>query len=298
MGFLDMKAEIGDLGWEADGASDSTVMILTCPECATSYFVDDSRIAAAGRTVKCSSCGARWTALPGGAAEAAPSPAAGPAATPLPDAAPATATAPVDELVVEGPPPPIPAVVERRAPAPRREANGKVMVWAISAVVAVLLIGAIIGFRSQVVQMLPASQAAYAGLGMPVSSLVIEKVRADPAFQGGRPVLSVTGQIRNLRDTAATAPALRVSLLDRAGKPVAGKLARPIDAAVPAHAVRHFAISIVDPPSSVHDLEVTFERAAAGSGAKAPAGRIAPAQGPQPAEATPLPPGSPDALPR
>ena len=62
-----MKAEIGDLGWEAVGASDSSVMILTCPECATSYFVDDSRIAAAGRTVKCSNCGARWTALPEGA---------------------------------------------------------------------------------------------------------------------------------------------------------------------------------------------------------------------------------------
>ena len=36
-----MGTEIGDLGWEASGASDLTVMILTCPECATSYFVDD-----------------------------------------------------------------------------------------------------------------------------------------------------------------------------------------------------------------------------------------------------------------
>src|SRR5437588_11004250 len=77
MGFLDMKAEIGDLGWEAVGASDSSVMILTCPECATSYFVDDSRISPAGRTVKCSSCGARWTALPEGG-EAAPTPLSAP----------------------------------------------------------------------------------------------------------------------------------------------------------------------------------------------------------------------------
>src|SRR3954452_2285504 len=86
MGFLDMKAEIGDLGWEADGASDSTVMILTCPECATSYFVDDSRISSAGRTVKCSNCGARWTALPQGAEPVAPVAAqpAPPPAAPLP----------------------------------------------------------------------------------------------------------------------------------------------------------------------------------------------------------------------
>ena len=34
-------------------------MILTCPDCATSYFVDDSKIPADGRLVKCASCGAR-----------------------------------------------------------------------------------------------------------------------------------------------------------------------------------------------------------------------------------------------
>jgi hypothetical protein len=49
--------------------------------------------------------------------------------------------------------------------------------------------------------------------------------------------------------------------LDRLGRPVAVKIAHPIDAAVPAHAVRHFAISIVDPPASTHDLEVSFEPA-------------------------------------
>ena len=296
MGFLDMKAEIGDLGWEADGASDSTVMILTCPECATSYFVDDSRIAAAGRTVKCSNCGARWTALPGGEVEApAPAPAAKPAPAPAPVAA-------VDELVVEGPLTTAPPVSPSQPPKAKREANAKVMVWAASAVLAALLIAGAIAFRAQVVQLLPASQAAYAGLGMPVSALVIEKVHADPAFQGGRPVLAVTGQLRNQRDVAAIAPSLRVSLLDRFGKPVATKLAKPIDAAVPAKAIRHFAISIVDPPASAHDLEVTFDTAKPAPGVKAavphPAGPPPPlGQGPQPVDAKPLPPGSPDALP-
>jgi hypothetical protein len=131
---------------------------------------------------------------------------------------------------------------------------------------------------------------------MPVASLVIEQVRADPAFQGGRAVLSVTGQIRNLRAAPAVAPALRVSLLDRLGKPVATKIARPIDAAVPAHAVRHFAISIVDPPANVHDLEVAFD-AAGKAAAPAAKAQIQPPAEPQPEEARPLPPGSPDALP-
>ncbi len=285
MGFLDMKAEIGDLGWEADGASDSPVMILTCPECATSYFVDDSRIAAAGRTVKCSNCGARWRALPEGAEE--------PAAAPAPRPAPPPAVT-VDELVVEGPGASEATFMSRKPVAPRRETNGKVLIWVSSAVIAAGLIASAIIFRAQVVGMFPASQVAYAGLGMPVSNLAIEKVRADPAFQGGRPVLSVTGQIRNLRDAPANAPPLRVSLLDRFGKPVVTKIAKPITAAVPSHAIRYFSISIVDPPSNVHDLTVSFDSARKG----APPAAVVPVVGiPQPAEAKPLAPGSPDALP-
>ena len=270
-------------------------MILTCPECATSYFVDDSRIAAAGRTVKCSNCGARWTALPQGAEP--PPPAAGQPPKP----APAAAAPAVDELVVDGPPParvaePLPFRPTGSRLQPRRDAGGgKVLVWASSAVAVTVLISAAILFRAQVVQMLPLSQAAYAGLGLPVSSLAIENVRADPAFQGGRPVLAVSGQIRNLRDAPADAPPLKVSLLDRFGRPFAAKVAHPINAAVPGRAIRHFAIAIVDPPAGAHDLKVAFEpvRGPAPSAAATPA---APA-GPQPEDAKPLPPGSPDALP-
>src|ERR1700722_15446348 len=64
MGFLDMRAEIGNLAEDFARASDSLVMILTCPECATGYFVEDEQIRAAGRTVRCAACGARWTATP------------------------------------------------------------------------------------------------------------------------------------------------------------------------------------------------------------------------------------------
>jgi predicted Zn finger-like uncharacterized protein len=277
-------------------------MILTCPECATSYFVDDSRISPAGRVVKCSSCGARWTAVPD---------AAEPAEPPEPVPAPATEPAAADELVVEEPEflesgvePPVETPAEtpfvfRPAPAPARDDGaGKVWVWAISALVVAGLVAAAIVFRTQVVQWLPATGAAYAGLGMPVSGLVIEKVKAEPSFQGGRPVLVVSGQIRNGRDGAAPAPALRVSLLDRAGKPVAAKVAQPLNSQVPGHGVRYFQISMVDPPAGAHDLRVTFARddQAASKAAAAPVSTAAP-DGPAPVDAQPLPPGSPDALP-
>ena len=128
-------------------------MILTCPECATSYFVDDSRISPAGRTVKCSNCGARWTASP----ESAEPPQEEPAP---PEAAPAAEPpAFFDELVVEGPDPapPVPFVAPKFT-APRQDATGKVLVWAGSAAVVAALVAAAVIFRGQVVQLMPASQ--------------------------------------------------------------------------------------------------------------------------------------------
>ncbi|HEY2358473.1 MAG TPA: DUF3426 domain-containing protein [Phenylobacterium sp.] len=208
----------------------------------------------------------------------------------------------VEEAGAEPEPEPVvapPPFMTRMPSSPRRQANGKVLVLAAAAAAIAALVAAAAAFRDQVVQWLPASQAAYAGLGIPVSSLVIENIHIVPAFQGGRPVLAVTGEIRNRRDAIASAPPLRISLLDRAGKPVAAEIAAPIDGQVPARAVRHFAIAIVDPPASVHDLEVTFERSGGRAATQAVPPRAAEAilGAPEPAEARPLPPGSPDALP-
>ena len=279
-------------------------MILTCPECATSYFVDDAKVPAAGRLVKCTSCGARWTAVKDALPAATPPP---PKPAPPPEPEPFVPSV-EDDLVVS----PIEAATTfatARAvrAAPKQEATGKVVIWAVAGVVIVGLIASAIVFRSQVVQLLPASQTAYAGIGLPVNALglVIEGVSAKPVFQGGRPVLAVTGLIRSVHDKPAAAPALRISLLDRAGKPVAVKVATPLDAGVPAHATRHFAIAIVDPPASVHDLEVAFDAPDKGAPhgpaavhASVAAPDAAHAGSPVPVDAQPLPPGSQDALPQ
>ena len=41
-------------------------MILTCPNCETQYFADDSTIGESGRTVKCAACGHSWFVAPPG----------------------------------------------------------------------------------------------------------------------------------------------------------------------------------------------------------------------------------------
>lgn len=278
-------------------------MILTCPECATSYFVDDSRIPEAGRTVKCASCGARWTAKretgdftsaddePASALDSAPEPIAEPAPQAEPDED--------HEIIAVEPDDEFARARARRAAAaavsaprnPGREARGKVMVWAAAASLVVALVAGAIVLRSQVVKFWPKSQAAYAGLGLPVNSvgLVIEGVQATPTFLGGRPVLSVTGDIRNVKGEPVNSPALRVNLLNRAGQPISAKIVRPLDPRVPAGATRHFAIAISDPPSNAHDLEVVFD--AARQTAATPA-----ATAPIPVDAQPLPAGAPEAL--
>lgn len=284
-------------------------MILTCPECGTSYFVDDARIPAAGRVVKCSSCDARWTATP--EAPSAPAPAPPPPKPAPPPTAFEADNGFASDLEIAGPSDAgftqqaRPAA--KAAPKKKKPAGGKVGIWIGAAVAVVALVTAAIVFRGAVVAAFPDAEAAYAGVGLPATGLglSIENVKAQPIFEGGRAALAVSGSIRNRQAKGATSPSLRISLLDRTGKPVAAKVVRPLNAAIPAGAARHFAVTIADPPASVHDLEVAFEGPAAAPApgavrvappAAAPAApKAAPAAPAQ--EAKPLPAGSPDALP-
>jgi predicted Zn finger-like uncharacterized protein len=284
-------------------------MILTCPECATSYFVDDSRIPAGGRSVKCTSCGARWRVTPEPAAEADPEPEPPPApeiadaAEPEPvvevqEAEDVPSPPPVDDLVITGP--------DRRTFAPARRAPPKAaarsgrfkaaLFVGVAAVIALLIAAAIL-LRGEIVRLWPASSAAFAGVGLAVNDtgLVIENLKFEPTFQGGRPVLSVTGAVRNVTQATVEAPPIRFSLLDQAGEPVAAKIARPIEAGVPPGATRYFAVALQDPPSTAVSIDVAFDagaRAATTSAAAAVS-----TEGPAQIEAQALPADAPGALP-
>jgi predicted Zn finger-like uncharacterized protein len=272
-------------------------MILTCPECATSYFVDDGRIPPAGRKVRCSSCGHRWTAGPDGPL-APPDEEGPPTAFPSfdepedegPPADDIEATPVEAEAVAEPEPEEEPAPRPRPARAPPRRApqRSSALVWAGAAALAAALIAGVIVFREQIVRVWPKSSAAYAGLGLSVggAGLVLQQVHVEPAFLAGRPVLAVSGAIRNLRDQPVKAPPVRLTLFDRSGQPVAAKIARPVDATIPPRAERRFAITMLDPPATARDLEVRFETAA---DAHPPVHAAVGAPSPAPAEATPAP---------
>jgi predicted Zn finger-like uncharacterized protein len=281
-------------------------MILTCPECATAYFVDETKIPPEGRMVKCASCAHRWTAFPEPAEpepEVEPEPAAV-AESIEPEVMDVEATDAAD----------LPKVFRAKAADSRkvREAATAGVVWAGMAAALVVLVAIAAVFRLNVVSLWPKTAAAYAWVGLPVNSLglTIEGVRAEPALQEGHAALSVSGMFRNVKDKPITAPPLRISLLNKAGKRLSTKIAQPADAIVPPGETRHFAIAILDPPASASQLEVAFapeaarkgvvlpkaSRAAAPQAAEAPVLRDDQAPGPAPVEAQPLPANSPYAL--
>lgn len=246
-------------------------MILTCPECASRYFVDDSKVGPAGRVVRCAACGHRWTARNEEATDLFEDP-ENPSLASRGDSETATASAeaqPQSEAVEEPPVSALPGeelpkVFRARADAERRlrEATVTGIVWAgMAAVMAALVIGALI-FRIDIVRILPGTAGAYAAVGLPVNTvgLVIDRgsIKAQPVMKDGHAAVTVTGAIRNITEHAVVAPALRVELLNGEGKRVSGQLAAARDAKIPPGEVRHFSVTFLDPPRTAKDLQIGF----------------------------------------
>lgn len=241
-------------------------MILTCPECATRYFLPDVQIGVAGRKVKCAQCGATWREFGQAEPEAA---AAAVAAARGQSAAPAAAPPPAAEPEAEaetfspGAARRAEILREKKAQAERRSkqaATVNTAVWAglVAAVAFVLMLGAV--FREQVVRLWPGTASAYAAIGLPVNAagLLIEKVRAAPSMLEGHKALTVTGTLRNVAGAPVTVPAFRVDVLDKAGRPLDHKFIQITAPPLKAGEIRPFSLGVADPPVGYQDVAVTF----------------------------------------
>jgi len=231
-------------------------MILTCPECATRYFVGDDQVAASGRTVKCAACKTRWTAHPEPVLELSSSGEEG--AVGVEPAPLSLDPQPLDALPGEE----LPKVFRAKAQTERRvrEAATTGIVWAGMTAFLLVLMGGSFVLREDVVKLWPRSAAAFAAVGFPVNriGLQIEDIRAEPALQDGHAALSVSGVIRNIRSETVTAPPLQISLVNKQDKRVMAKIAQASDPRVPAGETRHFAVVLLDPPRTAAVVEVAF----------------------------------------
>ena len=274
-------------------------MILTCPECATRYFVDDARVGANGREVRCASCGNRWTARRED--------------TPLElDSTPEIgamgddharmgakadqANTPASELAAEE----LPKVYRQKAQtrAREREAATTGVVWAGLAGGFAVLLGATVLLRQDIAQIFPRTAGAYAMAGLPVNlvGLTIENQHAQPMLKEGHAGLTVSGALRNIRGKPIVAPPLKISLLAPGGRVVATQIADPDGARIPPGASRHFSVDVLDPPVSATNVQIAFvldgkPKGTALRPAPPPMPAPAPAQAPISAPSSPVPAG-------
>lgn len=219
-------------------------MILTCPECATRYFVEDAAVGA-GRTVRCTACAAAWRAEAPLDLKHAPDETAAPKPAPGP-------------LRGED----LPKVYRARAEERKRvrEAAATGAMWAGAGALLALVVAASLIFRADVVRAWPKSASAYAAIGLPVNQvgLTIEQVQAQPALQDGRAALVVSGVLRNIRSKPVIPPRLDIALLDKAGTRVKQANAATGEAPVPPAATRAFTLTVLEPPAIAAEVEVSF----------------------------------------
>ena len=231
-------------------------MILTCPECATRYFVGDDQVGPEGRTVRCASCGNRWTAHAEPDLDLFVDPEQG-AISKAPELAP-VADMPVSELPGDE----LPKVFRAKAETTRRvrEARATGVIWGgMTVFVSATLLLALV-FKADVARLWPRSASAFAAAGQPVNriGLVPEKITFVPTLQNGHAALAVRGQLRNVTSQDVVSPPLQISLLNRQGKRVMAKIAAISNPKIPAGETRNFSILLLDPPTTSVELDVTF----------------------------------------
>lgn len=204
-------------------------MILTCPECETQYFADDSTIGESGRTVKCAACGHSWFVGPEGNNT-------GQAALGAHEAY---------RLKVR----------ERRR---RKSRAAALSAWTATAAAFVVILTGLVLFRGEVVNRWPESASTYAALGMPVNRFGLEFVEseAERFFDGTTPILEVRGAVQNVTNRTVSAPMVRVILLDDQGAQVAEAFAPISPSSIPSDASAIFAARVENPPFESFELEL------------------------------------------
>lgn len=233
-------------------------MILTCPQCATSYFVPDEAMGASGRRVRCQSCANTWHAAPEEPLDLVATTAE------IAGVAPAAGFGKRDdapESLAETPAPELPKAYRARAEQQRRlrraAAHGAVWAGLGSGFAALLIAGWL--FRVDVVEMYPRAAAAYAFVGSPVNPTGLEfeavNARASPNNPG---MVLISGAVRNVRDREIVSPSIRVALLNASGREI-GHQVVPVHAApVLPGKVLGFAALAPDPNGRAADIGVTF----------------------------------------
>lgn len=130
-------------------------------------------------------------------------------------------------------------------------------------VVAALLIGvssALIGWRNEVVRLAPPLAGLYAAVNLPVNlrKMDFRNVGSHLVEDGGRKILIVEGEIRNLARTPQAAPRVRLAVLDAEGREIYAWSAAPPKARLLAGETASFRARLAAPPAEGRDVSLRF----------------------------------------
>lgn len=146
----------------------------------------------------------------------------------------------------------------------RRNAQGRRQ-WSVPVLptaIMVLLVANIIliGWRSDVVKILPQTASLYAAVGLPVNlrGLAFSSVTTTTESQDGVPVLVVEGTIEATSKRVVQVPRLRISLLNPSGQEVYAWTALPSRSLLSPGETLAFRSRLASPPADGHDVIVRF----------------------------------------
>jgi predicted Zn finger-like uncharacterized protein len=228
-------------------------MILSCPNCATSYTIDEAQLGPAGRTVRCAACKSTWHAqTPEDPIDLGLSP------DPQPDAK-TERIADLQGVKAKKVPLKYRAMIEDKKRGKALMAQGLVWGALAACILAVLAAGYLL--RVDVVRAFPRIAGAYAMVGMKVNgtNLQFGQYTADAGFRGGRFVVTVRAQVRNLSDQPTPVPPVHVRLYDATLQQFDSEVMSSGGLVVGPYATRTLAFDIPDPKNLTSSLDLDFD---------------------------------------
>ncbi|MEM9740899.1 MAG: zinc-ribbon domain-containing protein [Pseudomonadota bacterium] len=208
-------------------------MIVTCPACETSYFVEDSTLGQEGAQLTCISCGHAWFEQVEGIAA-------------------------TDEALTRGAHERYLEAVRLRGQ--RRSRFVAASIWMVMAVVFAGGIVASVVWRADVVRAWPESASAYEWVGLDVNRFGVdfENIERSRKLRGTLPILSVSADVRNVTDETQIAPRVRIGLLDEFDREIAHMFAQVDPTTLAPGQVGRFSAVLENPPADSYSLDLRF----------------------------------------
>lgn len=238
-------------------------MILTCPQCTTRFVLPAHAIGPDGRNVKCSSCGEIWFEEPDydelaeaqneaedgdqhdeGETTSPPVPEFGD----IPEGV--KPDADEDFIQPEGEPP-----KEQKS----RSLKTYILSYAAAACVFFLILGALMGVKSSILKIWPASAGLYkifgVNIAVPGEGLVFDRVEIEAT---GAKVFKISGHVINLTSADQALPHIEANLRDREGKVLETWYIDTPESTVPAEADVKFTQNYHATHAEAHELFLRF----------------------------------------